>query len=170
MQESVRCGWGRETLIWPGIYSGRLSDSGFSVNVTAKERGRARPAARVEAHGPAGASPVAGGPTRAGGIRGSQRPSVSPVPLFIGRVAKRMPMRSQRQKKNKAREDFFFLQSGVVFGAAFTGTRMKRYRIKKVLPILAQKRKREMTHRSFREKKKLTAAFAQNHTNLCGRA
>lgn len=109
MQESVRCGWGRETLIWPGIYSGRLSDSGFSVFVTAKERGRARPAARVEA-GPAGASPVAGGPTRAGGIRGSQRPSVSPVPLFIGRVAKRMPMRSQRQKKkkkNKAREDFF---------------------------------------------------------------
>lgn len=157
MQESVRCGWGRETLIWPGIYSGRLSDSGFSVFVTAKERGRARPAARVEA-GPAGASPVAGGPTRAGGIRGSQRPSVSPVPLFIGRVAKRMPMRSQRQKKKKkkqsARGFFSFCKAGVVFGAAFTGTRMKRHRIKKVLPILAQKRKREMTHRSFREKKK----------------
>lgn len=122
MQESVRCGWGRETLIWPGIYSGRLSDSGFSVNVTAKERGRARPAARVEAHGPAGASPVAGGPTRAGGIRGSQRPSVSPVPLFIGRVAKRMPMRSQRQKKkkkNKAREDFFLFAKRGSFRRCF---------------------------------------------------
>lgn len=121
MQESVRCGWGRETLIWPGIYSGRLSDSGFSVFVTAKERGRARPAARVEA-GPAGATRGRWAHTRWWDSRLTASVRLPGPPLHRpGRKADADEVAKAKKKKKKTKREriFFFLQSGGSFRRCF---------------------------------------------------